>query len=146
MAEVMGTAASAISIVSLAGQIGSGLQKLHSFWESVADAPSDVDRIMQDLQLLQNLVSAISHGYQRIPPQHGQDSVAAVSLGRCLAQMKKLEAIVEPLSKLCRLGSGRHRFRASLTAALKRDRIAKFSMELESAKVTILLSEQLFSR
>lgn len=67
MAEVLGVVAGGIGIVSLAIQIVENLNKVIRFCESIKEAPTDIQRIIKELQLLSDIMSTLQlvHGKRR---------------------------------------------------------------------------------
>jgi hypothetical protein len=55
MAEVLGKVASGISVAQLAGQITSSIIKLKNYWNQIQNAPSDINRLLREIESL-NLI------------------------------------------------------------------------------------------
>lgn len=55
--EALGCASSVFAIISLAGQLADGLQKLIKFWNSVKNAPAELTDLCYDLQLLSSVLA-----------------------------------------------------------------------------------------
>lgn len=64
MAELVGTVASAISIATLAGEIGSSVIKLKRFCKSIQDAPEDVAHLIEEIEMLIQLLLEIDESYE----------------------------------------------------------------------------------
>jgi hypothetical protein len=65
MAEVFGIVASGISIASLAIQILENINRVIDFCQSIKDAPTEICRILLELQLLSNIVSGIQLVFEK---------------------------------------------------------------------------------
>jgi hypothetical protein len=65
MAEVFGVVASGVSIASLAIQILENIKRVIDFCQSIEDAPTDICRILLELQLLSNIVSGIQLVFEK---------------------------------------------------------------------------------
>ena len=92
--EGLGAASSVFTVVSLAVQLGSNIQKLVDFWDSVKEAPAEVEQIKTELQLLGSLVNSIAKDSQRTT---GADDVSRQCLAAYNASTGKLEKLSRDL-------------------------------------------------
>lgn len=134
----LSSAASAIAVVSLAGQLATGLVNIHSFWASIVDAPSDIRAISQDLKLFQNILQQIQENDQR----YGVDVSTAEVLNHCFNQVQDLAEITGKLEQGFQARSSPKRTWSSLKAVLKQGKIKKFQDQLNAAKSTLCLAQQ----
>lgn len=49
-----------IAVISLAFQLSDQVIKLHDFWQSVTNAPEDINAILEDLKLLSTILTEIA--------------------------------------------------------------------------------------
>jgi len=61
MAEVLGVAASVISVASFAIQLADSVQKACEFCDSIEDGPDDIRLISAELRWLANYLSILQH-------------------------------------------------------------------------------------
>ncbi|KIY02220.1 uncharacterized protein Z520_02358 [Fonsecaea multimorphosa CBS 102226] len=62
-AEAFGLAASALSVVGLAGQLAQGSIFLHGFLRDIRDAPADIKSLSSELQIISSTLTTIHHSY-----------------------------------------------------------------------------------
>lgn len=132
------TAASAIAVVSVAGQLAVGVKNLHSFWNSLQDAPDDIRFLSKELKLLMTILGEIEESEQR----YGRNAATMDVLESCNAQTNSLTAITERLEGYFTTWSSPRRKWGALQAVFKRDTIKKFQDVLRDVKVTLLLAQQ----
>jgi hypothetical protein len=65
MAEAFGVVSSGVSVASLAIQILENFSGVVNFCESIREAPTDIQRILLELQLLSNIVSGIQLVFEK---------------------------------------------------------------------------------
>jgi hypothetical protein len=92
--EGLGAASSVIAVVSLAVQLGTNIQKLVGFWDSVKEAPEDVNHIKTELQVLGSFVRSIAKDSQQTT---GSGGVPHQCLAACTASIGKLERLSRDL-------------------------------------------------
>lgn len=137
MAESLGAAASIVGIVSLAGQICSGVQQLYAFVDSVKQAPSDFQNIKNDMLLIERLVGRMADDCTGLP-EYLDNDILKSSLELCLSRITRLLTIIQSLDP----SSQKNRPINLIKATVKKARVAEFVKELDSAKMTLMLVYQ----
>ena len=87
----MDGAASAFAVVSLALQLADSVKKLYDFWESVRDAPRDIQATTSDLKILQSILSSIAQDAQHTEA----DEILTNALQSCNTEVATLVSILE---------------------------------------------------
>ncbi|PYI09345.1 ankyrin [Aspergillus sclerotiicarbonarius CBS 121057] len=137
MAEALGVASSVVGIVSLAGQVCSGIQELYAFLDSVKEAQADLKCIKDDMLLLQNVIQCIYQDCENAP-EHLDVGLLRTSLGLCMSRVNRLLGIVRPLE----VTDQKNKTLKALWATTKKKRVADFLKEFDSAKMTLMLVHQ----
>jgi hypothetical protein len=84
----LSAASSAFAVVSLAIQIGGGIQKLCDFWTSIQDGPKDINSIIQDLQVVSDIVRDIRLEASNERPHSSALSASIAALNGCSSSME----------------------------------------------------------
>ena len=97
--EPLTIATGIFGVASIAFQISDSIGKFLGFLEAVKDAPEDIERINNDLDLLLTWVEAIADFYEKRPCAPGNlGEVAAMkTLTRCLDSIQRMSDIVAPV-------------------------------------------------
>ena len=138
MAEGLATAASGITVLTVAVQLAQSIKKLSDFWTSIKEAPEDIQAIATDLDLLSNVFAHIAHETQHVEP----DMTLAATLNGCWVKVGKLTALLDGIEP--GFASSRLRIRkwTALKAVLKKEQLVKFQVALDRLKGTLLLVQQ----
>ena len=64
MAEVFGIAAGAIGVVSLSIQLAESLRKVKGFYAAVKNAPTQVEELIEEIEIMQDILSDLESGSQ----------------------------------------------------------------------------------
>ncbi|OJJ50781.1 hypothetical protein ASPZODRAFT_137919 [Penicilliopsis zonata CBS 506.65] len=95
MTEALGVAESVAGILSLAGQICSGIQELYAFIDSIRQAETEYQIIKEVLMVLDNVVHSISEDCAHHPD--GLDAeLLQKALELCSSSIQRLIDIVRP--------------------------------------------------
>jgi hypothetical protein len=133
-------AASGISIVSLGIQIADSIQNCLRFWKSVKGAPSDIGRIVEDLEALDEILNSVMAYHQGL--QRSENSPQPIPLPRALQSCaNRLMDVVRTISDL-EQGFQTRKLWTSLRTAFREEAINKVRRDLESAKSSLILSNQ----
>lgn len=134
MAEVVGVG---VSIASLTIQIVENLNKTISFYESIREAPTDIQRIITGLQILSEIISAIKLIHEKLR------GISEVTTKKCLALV---ESDINELSCLSlslerKLNSSKivTRAWACVQTVLSENKITKLRSHLKSAMEGLLM-------
>ena len=147
MAEVLGVVASAISISTLAVQILDSVTKLKSYWDQVREAPEDIKLLLEEIGDLQLVLSEIDEDQHRNP---GSGVIlSSGSASKCLSLCKRgadtLKQLADGLGADLESPSRLKKNWASAKVALKKDKIEKYKLRLESAMRLLHLSQQCYT-
>ena len=140
--EGLAGAASAFAVVSVAGQLGVGINHLIRFWNSIKNAPSDIQSIGRELKLLQ----AVLHDIEDAQQQYGPDPAVTDALASCGDQVKHLITLTDGFEAGFAVRNPHMRTWAALKAVLKQDKLKKFQEVLRDTKLTLLLAQQSATR
>ncbi|OBT53430.1 hypothetical protein VE04_06667 [Pseudogymnoascus sp. 24MN13] len=130
----LSAAASGIAVVSLAIQLAESVKKLHSFWESVKDAPKHFCAIQTDLRLLSTILEKIDR------EEDLSDPYIRDVLKNCEGQVASLVATVSDIVPGFKAESRRTRAWTSLKAAFKKEKVGEFKSCLRETMSTLRLA------
>jgi hypothetical protein len=133
--EALGAASSMFAVVSLAVQLGSNIQRLADFWDSVKEAPVEVEQIKTELQILGSLVSSIA---KDAGVATGPVDVSHQCLVACTARIGKLERLRRDLDNGLN-GNGTRRKWTCLKKAVREKQLASCWTEIERAKSMLIM-------
>lgn len=89
----LSSAASGFAVISLAIQLADGVKKLCDFWNSVKDAPEDIQGVIADLRLLLIVLTEMA-----VEDQHVEsDSALAAVLKACNDKIHRLADLTNDL-------------------------------------------------
>jgi hypothetical protein len=133
--EVLGAASSVIAVVSLAVQLGSNIQRLADFWDSVKEAPAEVEQIKTELQVLRSLVGSIA---KDAGANTGPGDVLHQCLAACTTSIGQLERLSRDFNRGLN-GHGIRRKWTCLKKALREKQLASYWTEIERAKSMLIM-------
>ncbi|KAL9627623.1 MAG: hypothetical protein Q9164_007546, partial [Protoblastenia rupestris] len=134
----MEIAASTLAVASLAIQLADSIKKLIDFWESVKEAPSDVQAIIVDLDLLSNVLREIASEAEGTETDITLEKV----LCSCQANIEYLNAILHEIQPGFASTKRSVKQWTALKSVLKWDKIKKFQNTLDRLKSTLMLVQQ----
>ena len=134
--EAFATASSTVSVVSLCVQLAEKIQILHDFWNSFQDAPANIKRIAEDLDIFNHIFQ------QGVRTQRTDNATLRRLLERTEDKIVKLEELVQKFEP--NFGSKRLIIRkwASFRATLNKGNIEKFQRSLRDTKLDLILVGQ----
>jgi hypothetical protein len=138
MAELLGVVASGISVVQIAGQLGGCIQGLREFSRTMRDVPEDLQRTLQELQILSEVFSqmeSLSNG----DGEMARAGLLQISLMNCQAAATSLEKLTSNYNKSLS-GSSKGRSLHILRATLKKPAMKELKDRLEAAKSLLHLA------
>ncbi len=136
--EGLSTAASAIAVVSLGGQLAANVKKLYDFWDSIKEAPEVIRAISADLKLLSSGLTQIACEAQHVEP----DVTLEDALQVCSVKVKELTTIINEIEPGFASTRSHLRKWTAFKAVLKRGQLMKFEKALEGLKSTLSLVQQ----
>lgn len=134
-------AASVIGVVGVATitiQLAESIKKLSDFWSSVKEAPSDVQAIIDDLDLLCSVFKSIGSDIDLIE----DDLLLERVLCNCVVTIKPLGAILQDIQRGFASTKRSVRKWTAIKSVLKWDKIKKFQEILDRLKGTLMLVQQ----
>jgi hypothetical protein len=134
--EVLGAVSSVFAVVSLAIQLGSSVQKLIDFWDSVKEAPAEVAQIKSHLLVLGSLLRSIERDAHE--GHNSQDEIGIECLRICTFSIAKLERLSAVLDRGMSGSASRRRW-TCLRKSMREQEITKYWNELERAKSMLML-------
>lgn len=138
MAEALSTVASGIAVVTVAVQLAESVKKLCDFWNSIKEAPEEIQAISLDLELLSSVLTQIAYEAQHVEPY----ATLVATLNSCQVKVKILTTFLSEIEPGFASKSSRLRKWTALKAVLKHGQLMKFQADLERLKVTLLLVQQ----
>ncbi|PQE10996.1 threonine synthase protein [Rutstroemia sp. NJR-2017a BVV2] len=130
--KASGFTASVISVGTLAIQCANSLRKAVVFWDSIQDAPKDIDRLSQESSLLANIFDDIERDFKlgQIPSQLHDNYLIVMRLAQ--GDLNELTDLVDKLSgKLASSTSTVKRHWAKLQIVFKDEKISKMRNKLQ---------------
>jgi hypothetical protein len=132
MADVLGIVASALQIVE-------SLDKVISFYESIRQAPADIQRVLTELKLVSNIISAIQLLYEKQSLPKFGEATTQECLSLVRHDISKLSDLSLDLERKLNSDKRMTRTWARVQTVLSEKRIAILRGHLEHAKGTLQL-------
>ena len=135
--EALGAVSSVFAVLSLALQVGSNIQKLIEFWDSVKEAPDEIAQVKVQLHVLGELLICIEADIK-----YSRDGEATAIGEQCLqichfSIMKLAKASTELDRSLN--GSGVRRRWTCLRKAFREQQLTSCWHEIERAKSMLII-------
>jgi hypothetical protein len=141
MAKAFGLVSGGLSVFSLAIQIASSLKTLKDFLDVVKETPIEVRLALNELEILSLVLQDIE---QSVDDQTATLPTIRPAVDKaiklCKTSSDGLELVAQEVSGII-LSSKRW---SSFRGALKRDRLTKLRMQLESTKTLLALANQCY--
>jgi hypothetical protein len=130
-----------MGIASLAIQIGDSILKFKEFWDSVKEAPEEVQWLIEEIQTLSNVLSEMglndtSGEVPLIRPEY---------MAKCLELCQKSADILETLLGELAVEIRKRKRVGGFKAVLKKGTIERLKERLKSAQFMLMLSNQTYS-
>ena len=133
MAEVLGVAASAISVAAFAGQLAKTSAYLYTLFRDCQSAPREIERLSTELRLVNSILNTIQSSFSDSHP----DPNLALALKHCDSIVNELSSIVATLGPV--QGAKKKQILLKrLRATLKLPELAKHATSLERAKLMLM--------
>ncbi|KAH8593031.1 hypothetical protein B0O99DRAFT_226795 [Bisporella sp. PMI_857] len=131
-------AATVVGIVSLGVQIGEGILRLKAFATSIKEAPKDVQRFIDELDILNHVFTEIATAHKT-----GQlDDLPGSSAKECLSLCQNAADILYRVVKEVNSDIERRKIIGSMKFVLKQSSIDRLRSSLHSAQLMLILSKQ----
>lgn len=114
------------------------MQKACDFWESVEDAPDDINRLSRELRLLSIILRTISQDLNSGSSNTAHDSLVRDVLQMANEDISELHTVATQLTSKVDPVRGKVRRKwGQIRIVLKADKIKKMKSHVESAKSTL---------
>ncbi|KAF4810839.1 hypothetical protein CGCTS75_v014467 [Colletotrichum tropicale] len=135
MAEALGTAASVIAVIDLAGKAVTLTFKLKCLWDEVKDVPAVLLEKAEELQYLDEILrdDEIHAANNPLPTPAWNDAIMQKAMGRARAAMEDLQMTLDAHNRSL---EDKRRHRRKLTAArvvLQKDSLVAMERKLDNA-------------
>lgn len=131
----------ALGVVPLAVQLADTVKKLCEFWNSVKEAPKEIETATNYLKLLQSILCSIADEAQYTKP----DTILTHALEDCHKKVDSLVSTLEDIEPGFASTKARTRKWTAVKTAFMDTKLKKFQDIVESLKSTILLAQQIHS-
>ncbi|KAL9120805.1 MAG: hypothetical protein Q9187_002640 [Circinaria calcarea] len=137
--EAVAIASSVISVVSLFVELAEKVQGLLDFWVSFQDAPANIKKIAEDLDIFHHILE------QGVHTQRTDNTILQKLLERSKDKVKKLEHLMHKFAP--KFGSERLIVRkwASFRATLNKRNLEEFQRSLGDTKLDLILISQVIA-
>jgi len=140
--EALAGVSSVLAVVSVAIQLGDGIKKLYDFWDSVIEAPQEVQAISKDLKIILDVVEDMQMQFEAQKPNSRAATTTSAALEQCLNSVGTLQALTYKLNSGLSSNETKRRKWSALKGAWKKTKIANFRESLRDMKLTLLLAKQ----
>jgi predicted nucleic acid-binding Zn-ribbon protein len=144
MAEILGLASSIITIVGVAGKLGTSTVRLKRLWDEVQDVPESIRRCIDHLELLAPAIEEMDNEFQQTRHMVQNDSAAKRSLEYSRKAVETLETLVRDMENQITATRKRKRFVAQFKVMIKKEVIEEHQRQLNSALQLVSLSQQTY--
>ena len=131
----LSAAASVIAVTSLALQLAESTKKLFEFWDSIQNAPEEVNDIKLELESLRNVLEQIGHEAQHQPPNR----LVEPALRLCSRKINTVRSLTTDIESGFTSSKTSTRKWSALRAVWSRKRLEKVQSSLERLKATLIL-------
>ncbi|KAM0558031.1 hypothetical protein ACHAPJ_005198 [Fusarium lateritium] len=144
MAEILGLASSIITVVGVAGKLGTSTIRLKRLWDEVQDVPSSIRRCIEQLDLLAPAIEEMDTEFQKTRDMVQHDSAAKRSLEYSQKAVETLETLVRDMEKHINSERKSKRLLAQLKVRVKKEVIEEQQQQLNFALQLVSLSQQTY--
>ncbi|KAF5601305.1 cholin permease [Fusarium pseudocircinatum] len=144
MAEILGLASSIITIVEVAGKLGTNTIRLKRLWDEVQDVPASIQRCIEQLEILAPAIEEMDHEFEKTRNMIQNDSAAKRSLEYSRKAVETLDTLVRDMETQISAAKTSRRLVAQLKVRIKRDVIEDHQHRLTSALQLLSLSQQTY--
>lgn len=144
MAEILGLASSIITLVGVAGKLGTSTVRLKRLWDEVQDVPDSIRRCIDHLELLAPAIEEMDNEFQQTRHMVQNDKAAKRSLEYSRKAVETLETLVRDMESQITATRKRKRFVAQFKVIIKKDVMEEHQRQLNSALQLVSLSQQTY--
>ncbi|SCN93857.1 unnamed protein product [Fusarium fujikuroi] len=144
MAEILGLASGIITIVEVAGKLGTNTIRLKRLWDEVQDVPASIQRCIEQLEILAPAIEEMDQEFEKTRNMIQNDSAAKRSLEYSRKAVETLNTLVRDMETQMTAAKTSRRLVAQLKVRIKRDVIEDHQQRLKSALQLLSLSQQTY--
>ncbi|KAJ4258772.1 hypothetical protein NW762_007859 [Fusarium torreyae] len=144
MAEILGLASSIITVVGVAGKLGTSTVRLKRLWDEVQEVPTSIRRCIEQLDLLAPAIEEMDIEFQKTSAMVQHDSAAKRSLEYSQKAVETLETLVRDMEKHINSERKSKRLLAQLKVRIKKEVIEEHQQQLNFALQLVSLSQQTY--
>nr|RBQ98495.1 hypothetical protein FVER53263_20609 [Fusarium verticillioides] len=144
MAEILGLASSIITIVEVAGKLGTNTIRLKRLWDEVQDVPASIQRCIEQLEILAPAIEEMDHEFEKTRNMIRNDSAAKRSLEYSRKAVETLDTLIRDMEAQINAAKASRRLIVQLKVRIKRDVIEDHQHRLTSALQLLSLSQQTY--
>ncbi|RFN48572.1 hypothetical protein FIE12Z_7152, partial [Fusarium flagelliforme] len=144
MAEILGLASSIITVVGVAGKLGTSTIRLKRLWNEVQDIPASIQRCIEHLELLAPAIEDMDDEFQRTRTMVQNDSAAKRSLEYSRKAVATLECLVRDMETQLTTAKKGRKLVAQLKVRMKKEVIEEHQQQLQSVLQLVGLSQQTY--
>ena len=133
--EGLSAAASVIAVTSLAFQLAESTKKLFEFWDSIQNAPEEVNDIKLELESLKHVLEQIGHEAQHQPP----NQLVEPALRLCSKKIIIVKSLTGKIESGLNSSKISTRKWSAVRAVWSCKRLEKIQSSLERLKATLIL-------
>lgn len=140
MAEVFGIAGGAIGAISLSIQLAESLQKVKGFYAAVKNAPTQIEELIEEIEIMQDILSDLESGSQ------SANMASSANMQRCMKVAQRATKSFVAFSGQLQTRIKKSKFRGGMKFALSRDDIKEMLDQLERTKSSLNLAYSLYQQ
>ena len=144
----MDVVASSITIGALGVNIANSVVKLKKCWDSIQDAPEDIQFLIERVEILSQILRDVEEDQKQnsMSSMLLDESTASKCLKTCKAAADRLRQLTEKMATSIDTSRQLKRKWISAKVVLKKDKILKFEKELQSCISLLQLSHEMYTR
>ena len=131
----LSAAASVIAVSSLAFQLAENTKRMFDFWNSIQDAPEEINEIKMELEFLVTVLEHIGQEAQL----YRSSSLPLSALTQCSRKVNAIQSLTSSFEAGLACSRLRTRKFTALRAVFKREKLEKMLRSLERLKATLML-------
>ncbi|RYC87691.1 hypothetical protein BFJ63_vAg9413 [Fusarium oxysporum f. sp. narcissi] len=144
MAEILGLASSIITIVEVAGKLGTNTIRLKRLWDEVQDVPVSIQRCIEQLEILAPAIDEMESEFEKTRNMIQNDAATKRSLEYSRKAVRTLDTLVRDMEFQISAARTSRRLVAQLKVRIKKDVIEDHKQRLTLALQLLSLSQQTY--
>ncbi|EXL91638.1 hypothetical protein NOF04DRAFT_16674 [Fusarium oxysporum II5] len=144
MSEILGLASSNITIVEVAGKLGTNTIRLKRLWDEVQDVPVSIQMCIEQLEILAPAIDEMESEFEKTRNMIQNDSASKRSLEYSRKAVQTLDTLVRDMESQISAARTSRRLVVQLKVRIKKDVIEDHQQRLTSALQLLSLSQQTY--